>query len=193
MEKEERNIPSSALLPQEIFPEGTATLQLHNTSLSAWCAPQNHLSLFTKWTPHSWYPLTFREYLSFVLVQEEHKDHLGGYPESRGFPGRISGKNLHSKSTLSPVLLQDTAIKINPSSLGTSDFRFMPLGFCTGITLDYFPWGAQCLCFIWPNKSQVSQTVSEWTSLRSRVDQLSFKPGEMSVMAGRKWLHNSLN
>lgn len=78
----------------EPFPEGTAPLQLH-TSLSAWCGPQIHLSLFTKWTPRSWYPLTFREYsLYFVLVQEEHKCHLGGYPESRGFPM----KNFRQKS-----------------------------------------------------------------------------------------------
>lgn len=71
-----------------IFPEGKAPLQLHNTSLSAWCGPQNHLPLFTKGTPCSWYPST----LCFMLVQEEHKYHLGGYLESRGLPWRISGK-----------------------------------------------------------------------------------------------------
>lgn len=69
------------------FPEGKAPLQLHNISLSACCGPQSHLLLFIKWIPYSWYPLTFREYsLYFVLVQEEHKYHMGGYPESRGLP-----------------------------------------------------------------------------------------------------------
>lgn len=41
-----------------------------------------------------------------------------GTQRAEGSPWRILGKNLHSKSTLSSVLLQDTVIKINPQAWG---------------------------------------------------------------------------
>ena len=151
-----------------------------------------HVSLFTKRTPHSQYPtqypLTFGEYsLSFVLGREKHKYHSGGYPESSGPPWRISGKHLHNKSTLSSVLLQDAVIKIKPSSAETGYFRFMPSDCCTGITLYHFPWGVRCVCFTWPSKLQLFQPVSDWTSLASGVDRLSFKSGATEAMLAGRW------
>lgn len=136
MEKEERDIPSSALLPQKSVQRGkllcssttSPFLQDVVPKTIFHCSPSKSLVHGILWL------------LGSILCI--HKYHLGWYPESRGFPWRTSGKNLHSKSTLSSVLLQDTVVKINPSGFGTSDFRFMSLDFCTGITLDYFPWGA---------------------------------------------------
>lgn len=91
--RNKETFPAVALLPQESFQRIKPLCSSTTPPPFCRCAPQNHLPLFTKRTPRSWYPLTFRESsLYFVLVQEEHKHHLGGYPESRGFPWRISAK-----------------------------------------------------------------------------------------------------
>ena len=155
--------------------EGTPpTLQLNNTSPSAWCGPKTRFSL------------------SHEPVHQTNPSFAVSNPVSSAFwevfyPWRTSGKHLLNKSTLSSVLLQNTAIKIKPSSLETSYFTFMPLDCCTEITLYHFPWGVQGLSLIWPSKPQFSEPVSDWTSLASGVDQLSFKLGATEAMLAGRW------